>query len=107
MDDKEDAVCPHPQEFQAKMLSLGWDSRTWVPTPGVTDEATEFYVTLGNRHIHIISIAEAMALSDDELRTRIEQAAGMSKHDLCEQYGANSAEEWRERYGNLEQEVIL
>jgi hypothetical protein len=102
----EKPKCPHPQEFQTRMTALGWNYDAWVPTPGVTDEASELYVTLGSRHFHIINIDEAMRLSDEELTAKIEQVTGMSTYAMREQYGANSAQEWADRHGDDSQEVI-
>lgn len=99
-----DFVCPQPQEFQDRMKKLGWDSAEWVPTPGIMDEATEFYVTLGNRHFHIGSINQVMQLPDIEIITLIEEKTSMSLYEMRRQY-AFSADEWQEHFGALDQEV--
>ncbi len=83
-------INPAPQEFQNRMRRLGWGS--WVPTPGVTDEDREFYLTLGDTHIHVMSIAEAMTLSDEELFRRMEEKAGMSIEEMCERYGVEESQ---------------
>lgn len=86
-------VCPYPQAFQDKAARIGWWGM-WVPTPGVTyeEEAKEFYITLGDQHIYIMSIEEALSLSDDELVQRVETAIGMSSEEARERYGVEVEE---------------
>ena len=79
--------CPHPLAFQEKALRLGWSG--WAPTPGVTDEDKELYISLGEQHVHVMSIEEALALPDEELQQRIESAIGMTVDEASEQYGVN------------------
>ena len=81
----EQIVCPHPIEFQRKLARLGWVG--WCPTPGVTDEDRVFYISLGDRHIPVISVDEALTLSDEALQARIEDAIGMTFYEACERYG--------------------
>lgn len=83
-------VCPHPKEFQEKAARLGWAG--WIPTPGVTDEDKELYITLGKRHVHVMSIDEVLVLSDEALQRRIEDAIGMTVEQASEQYGINPDE---------------
>lgn len=66
------STSPHPKELQEKFLRLGWG--TWVPTPGVEDEDREIYLTLNGEHFHVMSVEEALSLSDDELKRRMEEA---------------------------------
>lgn len=100
---------PHPPAFHQRLARLGWvcaalappttlphswpackNDGNWVPTPEVTDEDQEFYVTLGEQHYHIMSIEEAMKLSDVDLFRRIEEVCGMSIEAMCEQYGVEA-----------------
>jgi hypothetical protein len=78
-------INPQPKEFQEKAARLGYGG--WYPTPGVTDEDKELYISLGERHIHVISIAEALTLSDEALQQRIDMATGMTFEESCERYG--------------------
>lgn len=103
--EQEKQQCPHPKEFQECMTRLGFDSEAWGPTPGVTDDATEFYVTLGNKHFHVMSVEESTALSDEDIFARIEQVTGVSIDDMY-QYSVDGDAEWQERYGSLEQIVV-
>jgi len=86
----QQALCPHPLAFEEKAARLGWAG--WIPTPGVTDEDKELYISLGERHVHIMSIAEALALSDEELQQRIESAIGMSQDEVARLYGMSDQE---------------
>jgi hypothetical protein len=72
---------PHPVAFQEKLARLGWGA--WQPTPGVTGEGAVLYITLGERHVFIMTTDEALALSDIELQKRIESAIGMSHEEAC------------------------
>ena len=83
-------TCPHPIAFQEKAARLGWAG--WIPTPGVTDEDKELYITLGEQSVHVMSIEEALALSDGELQQRIEAAIGMTVEEASERYGVNPDE---------------
>ena len=68
-----DIANPHPSEFVEKLRRIGWGN--WTPTDGVTDEATELYVTPdGEQPLHVMSVAEAWSLSDDELAQRLREA---------------------------------
>jgi hypothetical protein len=82
--------CPHPIELQEKLARLGWAG--WYPTPGVTDEDKVLYASLGDNHIPVIAIEEALALPDEALQQRIESAMGMSFAESCERYGIDITE---------------
>lgn len=66
---------------------MGWAG--WIPTPGATDEDRELYISLSDQHTHIMSIQEALALSDSELQRRIEAAIGMSYAESCKLHGVD------------------
>ena len=59
---------PYPKELDEKFTRIGWGN--WEPTPGVTDEGQEVYLTI---HLHIMSTQEALALSDEEFKQRVWQ----------------------------------
>ena len=55
-----------PPALIEKLLRFGWGN--WVPTPDVVDEDKELYLTVDGQHLHAMSVEEALALSDDELK---------------------------------------
>ena len=61
-----ETVNPQPQELQEKLARIGWTA--WEPTPGVTDEDEQVYVTV---HLHAMSAEAALSLSDEELNARM------------------------------------
>lgn len=80
-------ICPHPIELQEKLGRLGWAG--WIPTPDVTDEDRELYISLSGQHTHLMSVQEALALSDGELQRRIEAAIGMTYAEACGLHGVD------------------
>jgi hypothetical protein len=76
-------ACPHPIALQEKLARLGWFD--WEPTPGITDEGAVLYISLGERHVFIMTTDEALALSDEHLQKRIESALGMTHEEACAQ----------------------
>jgi hypothetical protein len=87
---KNQITCPHPIALQEKLARLGWVG--WYPTPDVSDEDKVLYASLGERHIPVINIDEALTLSDEELQSRIEDAIGMTFYEASERYGIDIAE---------------
>jgi hypothetical protein len=84
----EQIINPQPQELQDKFSRLEWG--TWIPTPGVTDEDKELYVSLPlswlkeereifpdlpapteDKHLYVMSAAEALSLSDEDFEHRL------------------------------------
>lgn len=63
---------PHSKELQDKFLRIGYGQ--WVPTPGVEDEEREIYLTVNGQHVHVMSVEEALSLSDEDLKQRMEAA---------------------------------
>jgi hypothetical protein len=57
---------PYLKKLNEKFIRIGWG--TWEPTPGVTDEEQEVYLTI---HLHLMSVEEALSLSDEEFKRRL------------------------------------
>ena len=82
MSEDVQAINPHPKALQEKFQRIGWDDDSWIPTPGVSDEATELYLTI---HMHAMSVEEALSLSDEEFSRRLWEIIFHPK-DAIEEY---------------------
>jgi len=63
-DDQRRVDNPQPQALIDKLARIGWGD--WIPTPGVSDEDREFYVSLNSEtHLHIMSVQEALSATSE------------------------------------------
>lgn len=74
-----EVVNPQSQKLQEKLARIGWVG--WEPTPGVTDEDEQVYVTV---HLHALSVEEALSLSDEELDARLWETIDRPRGPLIE-----------------------
>lgn len=77
-------VCPHPKELTDKFLRLGWGD--WIPTPDVSDESKELYLTVDGQHMHVMSVEEALSLSDMELEQRLIDVMSEHRNEAIAEY---------------------
>lgn len=77
---KQEVICPYPKELDEKFERMGWGN--WQPTPGVTDEGQEVYLTL---HLHVMSAEEALAMSDTDFVQRLWHTA-LHPREALERY---------------------
>lgn len=65
----EQIVNPYPLALQEKFERIGWGN--FVPTPGVTDEGKEVYITYKDEHFYVMTASDALTLSDEDFENRL------------------------------------
>ncbi len=60
---------PHSLALQEKFARIGWE--TFVPTPGISDESKEIFITDEDEHFYVMTVREALTLSDGEFAVRL------------------------------------